>query len=104
LRERAAKLRDRALGRRTALAVADVSNTLLLASFLLVLGVPHVLFVLGLDRIRRHQVVLVHGVDVDAEVLTHEPHAQRVREAPDLVRFAGHRAASACEYARARAR
>lgn len=57
---------------------------------LLLIRVPLVLLVQFLDRIGRQQVFLVHGIDIHTNMLTHEPHAEGMSEAPDFEGFSGH--------------
>ena len=43
---------------------------------LLLVGIPLFLLKRRFDRFRRHQVLLIHGVDADADVFSHELNAQ----------------------------
>ena len=73
------------------LAFTDMRNASLLAVFLLVLWVPLALLVGRFDWFRSHEIVLVQGIHIDADVLPHEPNSQGMREPADLERLAGHR-------------
>ena len=50
-------------------------NTSLLTTFLFILWVPIALLVGRFDRFRRHEIVLMQGIHIDADVLSHEPHS-----------------------------
>ena len=74
------------------LTSADVRHARILAVLLLLIGIPLLNLMQWHHRLRCQQVLLVHSVDIDAEMLAHEPNTERVSESADLERSARHRA------------
>lgn len=74
------------------LTLSNMSNASILAVFLFVLWIPLALLVGCFDRFRSHEVVLMQGIHIDANVLPHEPDSQGMREPTNFEWLASHSA------------
>ena len=65
---------------------------IVLPVILFMVGVPLLQMVFVCYWVAVHQIVLLDGVDIDTEMLSHESHSKAVSESPDLVRLTSHSA------------